>query len=137
MTVEFLSGGGETSKDVVRPEKMVNNHNLSRQWETLGQLTGREMDGDARGNWGVCGSCFGEGLNAGGVGAGSCCLNGCRAGCLAGCFDGALTGALPRALELELKSRTSWLPAFITGLGVEGMGGLVKYPPVLTVLLLN
>lgn len=40
VTVEFLSGGGETSKDVVRPEKMVNNDNLSRQWKALGVTNG-------------------------------------------------------------------------------------------------
>jgi hypothetical protein len=51
---------------------------------------------------------------------------GCRAGL--GGFAGGLAGALPFALKLELvlKSKTSWLPAFITGLGVEGMGGFVK-----------
>lgn len=40
MTVEFLSGGGETSKDVVRPEKMVNNDNLCKHGKALGITNG-------------------------------------------------------------------------------------------------
>lgn len=51
---------------------------------------------------------------------------GCRVGL--GGFAGGLAGALPLTLKLELvlKSNTNWLPAFITGLGVEGIGGFAK-----------
>lgn len=51
---------------------------------------------------------------------------GCRAGL--GGLAGGLAGALPLILKLELvlKSKTSWLPAFMTGLGVEGIGGFAK-----------
>lgn len=66
-----------------------------------------------------------------------CCLEGRRAGCLAGCLDGALAGVLPRTLEPVLKSRMSWLPAFMTGFGVEGTGGLVNWPPLLKAELLG
>lgn len=64
------------------------------------------------------------GLKAAGVDI--CDRDGCRTGCLG--FAGGLIGALPFAMEpeLELKSKTSWLPAFMTGLGVEGMGGFAK-----------
>lgn len=51
---------------------------------------------------------------------------GCRTGL--GGLTGGFAGALPLAfkVELVLKSKTSWLPAFITGLGVEGIGGFAK-----------
>ena len=78
------------------------------------------------------GSDFSGGLKAGGIGADICCLD----GCLIGCFGRGLAGALPLALGLELKSKMNWLPAFITGLGVDGTGGLKK-PPELLVLLLT